>query len=194
VSRSSAYKNLESVTPTFVKTVVKRFYYSCKRAYDSVAHIERGRLAEFGYRFRFDRASPFRAIVGTRTVTDAYNIWNAGAGDIRVGSGCWFGVHNIVMGPLEIGERLSTGPYVQILGPRHAILGYERLDTTKRTVIGDDVWISAGCIILFGVRIGDGAIISPGSVVSRDVPANTIYVQRPRHFFLPRLATGQEVR
>ncbi len=194
MSRSSAYRTLESVAPTFAKTAAKRLYYSCKRAYDRVAHIESGRLSEFGDRFRFDRAGPFRAVVGTKTITDAFNVWNASAGDIRVGDGCWFGLHNIVMGPLEVGHRLSTGPYVQILGPRHAVLGYDRLETTNQTVIGDDVWISAGCIVLFGVQIGDGAIISPGSVVSRDVPAHTTYVQSPRHFLLPRLANSHEVK
>jgi acetyltransferase-like isoleucine patch superfamily enzyme len=190
VTKSNAYRNLEAVTPGFVKTVVKRIYYAGRREYNRAAHARKGRFAEFGYRFRFDRSSPFRAVVGERTVTDAYNVWNASAGDIRVGGDCWFGLHNIIMGPLEIGERLSTGPHVQILGPRHAVLGYEQLEKKRRTVIGDDVWISAGCIIMFGVQIGNGAIISPGSVVSDDVPANTIYLQKPRHYLMPRFDTG----
>ena len=95
------------------------------------------------------------------------------------------------MGPLRVGDRLSTGPHVQILGPRHAVLEYELLEEERQTVIGDDVWISAGCIILFGVQIGDGAIISPGSVVSKDVPANTIFMQKPREYLLPRFDKGR---
>ena len=41
-------------------------------------------------------------------------------------------------------------------------------------VIGDDVWIGTGAVILAGVTIGKGAIIAAGAVVNRDVPAYTI--------------------
>ena len=39
----------------------------------------------------------------------------------------------------------------------------------NQVVIGDDVWIGFGSVVLSGVRIGDGAIIAAGSVVTRDV-------------------------
>ena len=41
-------------------------------------------------------------------------------------------------------------------------------------VIGDDVWIGAGCRILKGVHIGDRAIVGSASVVTKDVPPDTI--------------------
>jgi len=43
-----------------------------------------------------------------------------------------------------------------------------------KIIIGNDVWIGAGAHILSGVRIGDGAIIAAGSVVSKDVPPYAI--------------------
>ncbi len=50
------------------------------------------------------------------------------------------------------------------------------------TVIGDDVWIGHGALILPGVRIGSGAIIGAGAVVARDVPAYSIMAGNPaRH-------------
>ncbi len=39
----------------------------------------------------------------------------------------------------------------------------------KRVLIGNDVWIGCGAIILPGVKIGDGAVIAAGAVVTRDV-------------------------
>ena len=44
----------------------------------------------------------------------------------------------------------------------------------KPVVIGNDVWIGYGAIILSGVKIGEGAIIAAGSVVAKDVEAYTI--------------------
>jgi chloramphenicol O-acetyltransferase type B len=44
----------------------------------------------------------------------------------------------------------------------------------KLTVIEDDVWIGHGCIIMAGVRIGRGAIIAAGCVVTKDVPQYAI--------------------
>jgi acetyltransferase-like isoleucine patch superfamily enzyme len=41
-------------------------------------------------------------------------------------------------------------------------------------ILGDDVWVGAGAIILPGVTIGDGAIIAAGSVVRSDIAAMSI--------------------
>jgi acetyltransferase-like isoleucine patch superfamily enzyme len=46
-------------------------------------------------------------------------------------------------------------------------------------VIEDDAWIGAGATILPGVRIGRGAVVATGSVVTRDVPAATIVAGNP---------------
>lgn len=45
--------------------------------------------------------------------------------------------------------------------------------------IGNDVWIGCNSIILKGVTIGEGAIVSAGSVVTKDVPANTMVGGNP---------------
>ena len=46
-------------------------------------------------------------------------------------------------------------------------------------IIGDNVWIGTGTIILPGVTIGDGAIVAAGSVVNKSVPENCIYGGNP---------------
>jgi len=46
-------------------------------------------------------------------------------------------------------------------------------------VIEDDVWIGAKATVLKGVRIGKGAVVAVGSVVTKDVPANAIVAGIP---------------
>ncbi|WP_298579336.1 CatB-related O-acetyltransferase [uncultured Luteimonas sp.] len=46
-------------------------------------------------------------------------------------------------------------------------------------VIGHDVWLGAGCLILSGVRIGDGAVVGARAVVGRDVPPYSIVAGNP---------------
>jgi acetyltransferase-like isoleucine patch superfamily enzyme len=176
--KSKAYRTIEFITPTFVKVIVKRIFWKIVRFYNRCRYIEKGRFVEFGYRFRFDRSAPYRACVGERTIAEDYNVWNTDLGDITVGKKCWFGLNNVVMGPVEIGDELSTGPYVKILGPRHPVPPQAEKQRQK-TKIGNNVWISTGSIILFGVEIGDKAIISAGSVVQKDVPAGAFVGGNP---------------
>jgi serine O-acetyltransferase len=49
----------------------------------------------------------------------------------------------------------------------------------KRPIIGNNVELHAGCIIIGGITIGDNAIIGAGSVVVKDVPTNSIAVGNP---------------
>jgi acetyltransferase-like isoleucine patch superfamily enzyme len=52
-------------------------------------------------------------------------------------------------------------------------------DLSHRTRIGSDVWIGFGVVVLSGVTIGDSSIVGAGSVVTKDVPANSIAVGNP---------------
>ena len=45
--------------------------------------------------------------------------------------------------------------------------------------IGNDVWLGGSCVVLAGVTIGDGAVVAAGSVVTRDVPPNTVVAGNP---------------
>lgn len=52
-------------------------------------------------------------------------------------------------------------------------------ELSQRTIIGSDVWIGFGSIILSGISIGDSTIVGAGSVVTKDLPANSIAVGNP---------------
>jgi len=178
IKKSALYRTIELITPSCVKMAAKRIFWKIIRFYNRCRYIEKGRFVEFGYRFRFDRSAPYRARIGERTIAEDFNVWNTDLGDITVGKNCWFGLNNVVMGPIEIGDELSTGPYVKILGPRHPVPPQAAKQRSK-TKIGNKVWISTGSIILFGVEIGDNAIISAGSVVTKDVPAGAFVGGNP---------------
>ena len=47
------------------------------------------------------------------------------------------------------------------------------------TIIEDDVWIGCNCVILKGVTIGRGSVISAGSIVTKSIPENSIVAGNP---------------
>jgi acetyltransferase-like isoleucine patch superfamily enzyme len=171
-------KSVEKYMPSFVKIIVKKMYWKYMGYYYKMKYLKKGKFVEFGYRFRFGCRKPNYAIIGDRTITEDYNVWNARNGIITVGKECWFGLFNIIMGPVEIGDNVSTGPFVNILGPRHPVLD-QGISKREKTIIGNNVWIGTGSIILFGIKIEDNAIISAGSVVTKDVLAGSFIAGNP---------------
>jgi acetyltransferase-like isoleucine patch superfamily enzyme len=67
------------------------------------------------------------------------------------------------------GYRVATYPLAR-MGAHGFLPSYYILDKRNFVVVGNDVTIGANAIILPGVRIGDGAIIGAGAVVTHDVP------------------------
>ena len=83
---------------------------------------------------------------------------------------------------VTIGDRTQIGPGVQILTADHPRDPAQRragLEFGRPVTIGADVWIGGSAIVLPGVRIGDGAIVGAGAVVTRDVAAGATVVGNP---------------
>lgn len=79
---------------------------------------------------------------------------------------------------INIGENVFISHDVTIMdSDAHQIKnGNER---TKAVTIGDNVWIGSKALILKGVNIGSGAVVGAGSVVTKDVPANSVVAGNP---------------
>lgn len=76
---------------------------------------------------------------------------------------------------------VSTSPVFQNVkhsGPKKRFAKHE-FDGILRTVIGNDVWIGKRAIIKAGVKIGDGAVVGAGAVVTKDVPPYAIVAGVP---------------
>ncbi|OLS34672.1 acetyltransferase [Alkalihalophilus pseudofirmus] len=95
----------------------------------------------------------------------------------------------MVMMDVMFPERISIGRNT-IIGYNTTILAHEYLIKEYRlgdVVIGDEVMIGANTTILPGVTIGDGAIISAGTLVHRDVPAGAFVGGNPMQMIKERV-------
>jgi maltose O-acetyltransferase len=95
---------------------------------------------------------------------------------IEIGDNSMIGPDSIVgsMARVVIGNDVLMGPQVIIYTSNHGMstdmpMRKQRL-VTAEVSIGSDVWIGARAIILPGTRIGTGAVVACGAVVTRDVP------------------------
>lgn len=74
-------------------------------------------------------------------------------------------------GGISVGDNALIGHRVTLATLNHGLRAEERdVHHPAPIVIGRNVWIGAGAILLPGVRIGDGAVVAAGAVVSKDVP------------------------
>jgi len=104
--------------------------------------------------------------------------------NIHLGDGVYMNSGCVILdcARVEIGDKTLLGPAVQIYTAIHPLDPEERatfLETSKPVILGRNVWIGGGAIVLPGVTIGDNAVIGAGSVVTKDVPANCVAVGNP---------------
>jgi acetyltransferase-like isoleucine patch superfamily enzyme len=119
--------------------------------------------------------------VGHRTILKGYY-----KNEMRIGDETWIGqmcfFHSA--GGITIGERVGIGPGVMILTSTHAERGRSTPILLSDlefgpVVIEDEVNIGVGAILLPGVRIGRGAQVGAGAVVTKDVEPYAVVTGSP---------------
>jgi len=79
----------------------------------------------------------------------------------------------------DVTSEALTSQYLAVIKRRDPSVRQRGLESGKAIVIGKNVWIGGGAILLPGITIGDDAIIGAGSVVTRDVAPGTTVAGNP---------------
>lgn len=122
-----------------------------------------------------------RTIVMHGAILHVYNFRDLPHAGIRIGRDSLIGEYSVIRGQggVQIGDRVYTSPFTQIIAVNHVFDDpnrpfVEQGITAEGIVIEDDVWLGAGAIVTDGVRIGKGAVVAAGAVVTKDVAPHTV--------------------
>jgi acetyltransferase-like isoleucine patch superfamily enzyme len=136
-------------------------------------------------RLTYDDADEIRAVFSEligRPVDRSFSLippfYTTGGENIRVGRNVFINQNCTLydLGGIDIGDDVMIGPNVSLITSGHPIAPSQRRAavTAKPIAIGKNVWIGAGVTIIGGVSVGDNSVVAAGSVVTRDVPPNTL--------------------
>jgi acetyltransferase-like isoleucine patch superfamily enzyme len=144
------------------------------------------------------RNSEVRIEIGKHTQIEGELLVFAHGGKISVGDWCFIGEGSRIWSgsSIHIGNRVLISHNVNIfdnlthpIDPKQRHLHFRRILEIghptdielgdQPVVIEDDAWIGASASILRGVRIGHGAVVGAGAVVTQDIPSMTVVAGNP---------------
>jgi acetyltransferase-like isoleucine patch superfamily enzyme len=184
--------------PTILGIAVRAVLYRLMLRMDGTAAIERNVRLRFASLIRLGQGSyldegvyihacPAGVEIGPNTlvmhgaVLHVYNFRNLPQSGIRIGRDSLIGEYTVIRGQggVTVGDRVYTSPHTQIMAVNHVFDDpgrpfIEQGITARGIVIEDDVWLGSAAVITDGVRIGRGAVVAAGAVVTHDVPPHTV--------------------
>jgi acetyltransferase-like isoleucine patch superfamily enzyme len=184
--------------PTILGVGVRGLFYRLILRMEGLAAIESRVRLRFADQIRLGQgvyldegvylhACPQGIEIGARTIVmhgailHVYNFRDMPQSGIKIGSDSLIGEYSVIRGQggVQIGDRVYTSPFTQIIAVNHVFDDpnrpfVEQGITAQGIVIEDDVWLGAGAIITDGVRVGKGAVVAAGAVVTKDVLPHTV--------------------
>ncbi len=129
----------------------------------------------------------YRTYYRLKTVHNTFYIGGKGliSSDLNAGKYSFLGANCSIPPNVTIGKYTMLAPNVSILGGDHIYTDatnpiiFSGRPSMPHTQIGDDVWIGANALIMAGIKIGNGAIVAAGSVVTKDIPEYSIWGGNP---------------
>lgn len=119
--------------------------------------------------------------LGEQSTLGLFSLVESRGGVVRIGARTGIGPFCVLYGHggLEIGNDCMIASHVVFIPENHR---FDRLDvpmreqggTRKGICVEDDVWLATQVVVLDGVRIGKGAVVGAGAVVTRDIPPYAI--------------------
>lgn len=184
--------------PTIAGIALRALFYRLILQMEGLAAIERNVRLRFASHIRLGRgtyldenvyihACPQGVEIGENTlvmhgaVLHVYNFRGLPHAFIRIGRDSLIGEYSVIRGQggVTLGDRVYTSPGTQIIAVNHVFNDptrpfVEQGITAEGIVIEDDVWLGSNCVITDGVRVGKGAVVAAGAVVTKDVPPHTV--------------------
>lgn len=184
--------------PTVIGIGLRGFFYRLIMRMDGIAAIEKGVRLRFADQIKLGHgvyidegvylhACPKGIEIGSGTIVmhgavlHVYNFRNMSQSGITIGKDSLIGEYSVIRGQggVQIGDRVYTSPFTQIIAVNHVFDDPDRPFveqgiTAEGIVIEDDVWLGAGAVITDGVRVGRGAVVAAGAVVTKDVSPHTV--------------------
>lgn len=128
-----------------------------------------------------DAPGPAKLVIGDRVHINRGVYLGAFGEHFEIGEGTQFNRNALIdgRGSVRIGRNVLVGPNAQLISYQHRFsdratpINKQGFDLAE-IVIGDDVWIGAGAIVLAGVSIGHGSVVGAGAVVTSSCPPYSI--------------------
>ena len=128
---------------------------------------------------------PYRLFsLGNYSVIESFACINNAVGDVIIGDHTRIGLHNTIIGPVDIGNHVNLAQGITVTALNHNFCDTnKRIDeqgvSTNPVTIEDDVWIGANAVILPGVTIGEHCVVAASAVVTKDVPPHSLVAGVP---------------
>ena len=128
---------------------------------------------------------PYRLFsLGNYSVIESFACINNAVGDVIIGDHTRIGLHNTIIGPVDIGNHVNLAQGITVTALNHNFSDtIKRIDeqgvSTNPVTIEDDVWVGANAVILPGVTIGEHCVVAAGAVVTKDVPPHSLVAGVP---------------